>query len=443
MASPAQSTTSIFDLNLQTGTLVVFVALVTAMAIVGVPAAQAQTFTVIHSFGGHDGYVPSAGLTMDHAGNFYGTTRNGGSFDNGPFCSVYAQIGCGTVFKLIRHGADWQLSPLFLFDGPDGAYPTTPVTIAPSGIVFGTTSVGGMCTSSPYGCGTLLNLSPPVRNPPSIIYSWTELLLHDFSGNNDGGPLPGALIFDNSGGNLYGTSYWGGPTQSGLVFEFTPSGGGNWTENVLYTFQGAGDGSGPQDVVADAGFDHLFGVTGLGGNDGCDRNGCGTIYELTRSGSGWTKTTLHIFTDGSDGAWPAGAPVMDSAGNLYGADPGAFVSTGTVWEMSPSQGGWTFTVLYTFTGCPNCGPFSGVTMDAAGNLYGTTFNGGAFGQGNIFQLSPSGGSWTYTDLHDFTGGADGGAPKGKLTIDANGNVYGTTTHGGTDGVNGVIWEITP
>ena len=416
-------------------------ALLSAISIFTLQFAQGQAFTVIHSFEGPDAYVPSAGLTMDRAGNFYGTTRDGGSFNNGPFCSVYAEIGCGTVFKLSRHGSGWQLSPIFLFDGPDGAYPTTPVTIGPSGIVYGTTSVGGSCSSSPYGCGTLFNLTPPAHNPRSIIYSWTELLLHNFTGNNDGGPLPGALLFDGPG-NMYGTSFWGGPTQSGLVFEFTPS-GGNWTENVLYTFQGGSNGSGPRDVVADAGFDHLFGVTGGGGNGGCDRGGCGTVYELTRSGSGWTKAILHIFTDGSDGAWPAAGPIMDPAGNLYGTTPGAFVSTGTVWEMSPSAGGWTFTVLYTFTGCANCGPYSGLTMDAAGNLYGTTNADGTFGKGNVFKLSPSNGNWTYTDLHDFTGGSDGGAPLGNLAIDGDRNIYGTTTHGGIDGVNGVVWEITP
>jgi hypothetical protein len=101
-------------------------ALLSAISIFTLQFAQGQTFTVIHSFEGPDGYVPSAGLTMDRAGNFYGTTRDGGSFNNGPFCSVYAEIGCGTVFKLSRHGSDWQLSPIFLFDGPDGAYPTTP-----------------------------------------------------------------------------------------------------------------------------------------------------------------------------------------------------------------------------------------------------------------------------------------------------------------------------
>jgi uncharacterized repeat protein (TIGR03803 family) len=265
--------------------------------------------------------------------------------------------------------------------------------------------------------------------------------LHVFTGNNDGGPRPGALIFDTAG-NLYGTSFFDGSTGHGLVFEFIPS-GDTWTENVLYSFQGGNDGAAPVGVVADAGFNHLYGATGGGGGNGCDRGGCGTVFELTRSGSGWTETLLHTFTDGADGAWPFTGPIMDAAGNLYGTTAGGFVSTGTVWEMSPSGGGWTFTVLHTFTGCANCGPYGGVTMDAAGNLYGTTNADGAFGKGNVFKLSPSSGGWIYTDLHDFTGGNDGGAPQGNVTVDANGSLYGTTTHGGQDGVNGVVWEIAP
>jgi hypothetical protein len=134
---------------------------------------------------------------------------------------------------------------------------------------------------------------------------------------------------------------------------------------------------------------------------------------------------------------------MDSAGNLYGTTPGAFSSGGTVWELSPSAGGWTFTVLHTFTGCNNCGPYGGVTMDAARNLYGTTHQDGASGNGNVFQLRPLNGGWTYTDLHDFSGGSDGALPEGNVVLDSNGNVYGTATHGGIDGVNGVVWEVTP
>jgi hypothetical protein len=206
-------------------------ALLSAISIFTLQFAQGQTFTVIHSFEGPDGYVPSAGLTMDRAGNFYGTTRDGGSFNNGPFCSVYAEIGCGTVFKLSRHGSDWQLSPIFLFDGPDGPKWYRKRSHSARLSQEWWDRRGGRCSSSPYGCGALFSLTPPARNPRSVVYSWTELLLHNFTGNNDGGPRPGALLFD-SAGNMYGTSFWGGPTQSGLVFEFTPS-GDNWTENVL------------------------------------------------------------------------------------------------------------------------------------------------------------------------------------------------------------------
>jgi uncharacterized repeat protein (TIGR03803 family) len=419
-----------------------FVLITASIMLFVASAIQAQTFTVIHTFGGADGYVPFAGLTMDRAGNLYGTTRSGGSFINPPYCQVYAEIGCGTVFRLSQHNSVWQLATIFSFDGPDGAYPFTPVTIGTNGILYGTTSVGGACQYSPYGCGVVFKLTPPGRSIVSAsLSSWTEAVVHVFTGNDDGGPDPGGLIFD-SAGNMYGPSFWGGSTgNNGVLFEFSPS-GNNWVENVLYTFQGGTDGWGPHDIVADAGFDHLFGATHGGGNTGCDLTGCGTIYELTRMGSVWTKTTLHVFTDGTDGAWPDAAPILDSAGNLYGTTPGAFASTGTVWEMSPSADGWTFTTLHIFAGCTNCGPYGGVTMDAAGNLYGTTFTGGSLGRGNVFKLSLVDGQWTYTDLHDFTGGSDGGSPHGNVLLDSDGNLYGTTTQGGLYGLTGVVWEIT-
>ncbi len=404
-------------------------------------AVQAQTFAVIHSFTGPDGDVPEAGLTMDRAGNLYGTTRSGGAFLQPPFCDVYIPIGCGIVFKLSQHNSVWQLATIFSFDGPDGAYPMTPVTIGTSGILYGTTSVGAACQFSPYGCGTVFKLTPPGRSIVSAsLSSWTEAVVHAFTGNDDGGPFPGALIFDKAG-NMYGPSFWGGSSGNGVIFEFSPS-GNNWTENVLYTFQGGADGWGPHDIVGDGSFDHLFGATHGGGSNGCDGTGCGTIYELTRMGSVWIKTTLHVFTDGMDGAWPDAAPIMDSAGNLYGTTSGAYTSTGTVWEMSPSGNGWTFTTLHVFAGCANCGPYGGVTMDAAGNLYGTTYTGGSLGLGNAFKLSLVHEQWTYTDLHDFTGGDDGDLPHGNVLLDSDGNLYGTTTHGGLYGLSGVVWEIT-
>ncbi len=405
-------------------------------------AVQAQTFAVIHSFTGPpEGDVPSAGLAMDGAGNLYGATRSGGPFVQQPFCKLYIEVGCGTIFKLSQHNSVWQLATIFSFIGPDGAYPCTPLTIRPNGILYGTTSVGAACQGSPYGCGTVFKLTPPGATIVSAsLTSWTEAVLHAFTGNDDGGPFPGALIFDKAG-NMYGPSFYGGTDGKGVIFEFSPS-GNNWTETVLYTFQGGTDGWGPHDVVPDAGFDHLFGATQAGGNNGCNGSGCGTIYQLTRTGSVWTKTTLYLFTDGPDGAWPAAAPIMDSAGNLYGTTSGGPASTGSVWELSPSANGWTFTTLHLFSGCTNCGPHGGVTMDAAGNLYGTTLTAGSFGNGNIFKLSHDNGQWIYTDLHDFTGGDDGGSPHGNVLLDSDGNLYGTASQGGRFGLSGVVWEIT-
>jgi hypothetical protein len=125
---------------------------------------------------------------------------------------------------------------------------------------------------------------------------------------------------------------------------------------------------------------------------------------------------------------------------LYGPNGG-----GTVWELSPANGGWTFTVLYAFSGT-NGGPSGGLLMDKAGNLYGATVSQGAFGYGNVFKLSPVKGDWSYTSLYDFTGGSDGAFPGSKLTIDANGNLFGTTEAGGSGqgySGNGVVFEITP
>ena len=168
----------------------------------------------------------------------------------------------------------------------------------------------------------------------------------------------------------------------------------------------------------------------------------GTVYELTPSGAGWTESTLYTFQNSTDGGSPRGDLIMDALGNLYGTTsvggPGV---GGTVWELSPSNGGWTFNLIYSFPGS-NFGPFSPVLMDPSGNLYGTTLAGGAFQQGSVFKLTHANGGWTYTTLHDFSGGNDGRSPYGHPVLDSSGNLYGTAGWGG--GTNsGVIWEITP
>jgi uncharacterized repeat protein (TIGR03803 family) len=131
-----------------------------------------------------------------------------------------------------------------------------------------------------------------------------------------------------------------------------------------------------------------------------------------------------------------------------------FLAGGSVFELNPSGGGWTFTLLYNLSGLNRnpCGPREDLFMDAEGNLYGTTYCDGAYGLGSVFKLSPSSGGWTYADLHDFTGGTDGGNPISNVVIDAEGNLYGTTEYGGDDSLCGgdgappgcgVVWEITP
>ena len=244
------------------------------------------------------------------------------------------------------------------------------------------------------------------------------------------------MIFDTAG-NIYGTTFEGGFFNWGTVYELARSDSG-WTESVLYAFGLAiSDGIGPASGVVFDSAGNLYGTTpsgGLGGN--------GTVFQLARSGSGWKKDTLYNFQNGSDGASPFPGLIFDPLGNLYGATgSGGSGGSGTVFKLTPANGNWTFSLVYTFAGGADCGPVRSLVMDGAGNLYGTTVCDGANGIGNVFELTPSGGSWTYKDLHDFAV-SDGAYPFSNVVIDAQGNVYGTASEAGADG-GGVVWEITP
>jgi uncharacterized repeat protein (TIGR03803 family) len=242
------------------------------------------------------------------------------------------------------------------------------------------------------------------------------------------------LIFDQAG-NIYGTTYLGG-SGHGVVYELTRSGSG-WTDQPLYTFSGP-DGSSPSNVVIFDSVGNLYGTTTKGG-----ANGFGTVFELSPAGNGWTEKVLYSFQGNSDGSYPTSGLLLDGSGNLYGTTSnGGTGGGGTVFELTPSGGNWTYSLLYSFAGTTNCGPLPGVTMDAAGNLYGTTLCDGANSDGNVFMLTPSGGGWTYSSLYDFTGGNDGKNPHSVVTIDAANNLYGTAAHGGAN-QSGVVWEITP
>ena len=397
---------------------------------------QAQTFTVLHTFETQGGLQPFAGPTLDAAGNLYGTTHNGGDLS----CDLGGVIGCGVAYKLKQGSSGWFYSVLYIFPGNSGDFlPTGPgaITFSPHGVPYGTQLQGG----ANYA-GTVFHLQPPVTAPINTSPPWSYTLDHTF-GNGDDGGYPSRIIFD-SAGNIFGTASNGGPGGWGIVYEMTPAAGG-WTENLLYSFTGNPDGTGPADVTLDpAG--NIYGVTSAGGNQECHDNvGCGTVYELIHSGGQWTKTILHIFEQSVEGGAP-GPLIRDAVGNLFGlTGEGAPGNGGTIWEMSPSNGSWTFSVLYTFPSrqVNFAGPFQPV-MDASGALCGVNNWGGAHNLGSVYKLAPSNGGWIYSDLHDFgslAGNRDGCYPRGPVALDSSGNIYGATQQCGVAG--GTLFEVSP
>lgn len=406
------------------------VAVVAIAIIVAATQVEAQTFTVLHSFtGGADGAYPRAGLTLDRAGNLYGTTEGGG------------EHGWGVVFKLKRTGSSWLLSPLYSFAGApnDGADPESRVVFGPDGSLYGTTADGG----TDYA-GTVFKLNPAARACNSAICPWTETQLHIFPDpeDTDGFYPSGDLTIDPQG-NIYGTTSGGGAGDPygcdglgcGVVYEVSQT-QGNWNESVLYAFTGSADGGVPSGGVI---FDHsgkLYGTASFGN---------GTIFQLASSQSGWSLNNLYTFMRQSDGWYPDEAGVFDASGNLYvsSADGGGGgTNGGAVVELQRSSG-WSFNLVYAFTSNNGRNTSGTLVMDAAGNLYGTSGAGGMWGVGAVFKLTPTANGWTYSTLHDFTpNGSDGFRPVGGVVMDAAGNLYGTSSAAGAGGV-GVVWEITP
>ncbi len=405
-------------------------ALIGAAAIFLALAAQAQTLTVLHTFtGGADGAKP-VGLTMDAAGNLYGTTFSGGLLVGQ--CAPYN--GCGVVFKVSQAGTGWTFAPIYSFTGAnDGSLPLSRVIFGPSGTLYGTTALGG-----PDGTGVVFNLRLPARVMGSVFTPWTETVLYAFGNVNDGNYPGGDLLFD-AAGNIYGTTQSGGyecedTVYCGVVYELMPH-RSSWSESILYEFSDGNVAIPLAGVVADqAG--NLYGTTS---------NSLGAAYELIHSESGWTENTVHYFGGTGDGNSVSTGMVFDSSGNLYGTTQyGGTNNGGTVFELSSLGAGWGETVRYNFPA--NSTP-SSLFRDSLGNLYGVASGGGAHNQGWIFELTPSGGGWTGTDLYDFSGGANGAVPTGNVVLDSRGNIYGTTVQGGGSGCFGsgcgVVWKLTP
>jgi len=395
-----------------------------------VPLVVAQetgsgTFRIIHNFtGGKDGGTPYAGLIIDRSGNLYGTAFQGGRGSCPP-----QNIGCGTVFEMTPSASGWSYKTLYAFLGNnDGAGPYAPVAFGPDGSLYGTTNQGGsqVCLS---GCGVIFRVKPPTKDCQSC--AWAESVLHRFQGGSDGFYPLSNVTFDKAG-NLYGTTEQS--DASGTVWELTQSHGA-WTNTTIYDFYPQG---GPYSGVV---FDHggnLYGTTGL------SNDFYGGIYQLRRSGNGWTEKSIFSFQGGKHGYGPT-ALILGKAGELIGAtSSGGPKRGGTAYNLSYSKGSWTLNTLYAFSdeGVGGYGPWGPLNIDAAGNLYGTTWGDTAGDLGTVFKLTRSGSGWKQTVLHRFTGGSDGGVPYSNIVFDSHGNLYGTASQGGSYNY-GVVFEIMP
>jgi|CZKH01.1.fsa_nt_gi uncharacterized repeat protein (TIGR03803 family) len=417
---------------LRSGLSALLIVAVMCLAALATPLSRAQSFQVLHSFTGKSGGASSYGqLILDREGNVYGTTSTGG-FYGAAQCSG---AGCGLVFRLNPAG---QQSAIYSFEGRgSGALPAAGLVRDAQGNFYGTTEFGGYtndCSFPPHGCGTVFKID----------VNGHETVLHRFTGGNDGLQPRAALIRDMAG-NLYGTTTGGGAGSDGTVFKIDSAG----NETILHSFTGKADGGTPLGglVIDDQG--NLYGGTTGGGTEGklCGF-GCGVIFKIDSAGH---ESVLYSFSGGADGGQEVGPLLLDSVGNLYGMTAyGGNLSCfppygcGVVFELDPTG---KETVLYRFANETANGynPLSGLVRDASGNFYGTTYRGGANGLGTVFKLDAYGNE---TLLHSFTGGADGADPYAGLTMDAGGNLCGTTVAGGLPGCIydqgcGVVFKITP
>jgi uncharacterized repeat protein (TIGR03803 family) len=403
---------------LQAWSVILFAAIFVTL-FCAVPAA-AQSYHVLYTFtGGADGDAPAAGVTMDAAGNLYGTAANGGA------------LNYGTAFKLSHRGSGWVFATLHAFNGNDGKYPGTRVVIGPSGGLYGTASLGGTGCGG-EGCGVIYGLNPPATFCPTVSCPWNSHVVHFFSNLGTDGYSPYSEVTFDQHGKMYGTTYAGGVDGFGTVYEFDQSGSGG----VIYSFTGGNEGLSPEAPVTVDTAGDLYGTSTAGFTNS------GSAFELAHTQSGFQLNVLHQFQSSTV---PVGGLVFDTHGNLYGTTSGGGSHNGgIVYELA---GGSNFSVVWNISGFSGGGPTTSLVMDALGNLYGVNPYNGASGFGSVFRLSLVGGTWNYTDLYDFTGGPDGGYPYGPVAVDAQGDIFGTALEGGSGCPQrsgcGVIWEITP
>ncbi|MBV9102454.1 MAG: hypothetical protein JO060_02625 [Candidatus Eremiobacteraeota bacterium] len=342
---------------------------------------------VLYSFqGGNDGLSAQGTLIADSSGNLYGVTTYGGGSSN---CSA----GCGTVFQLRPSGSGYTERVLYAFQGgQDGELPVSALLLGSNGVLYGTTIAGGSGSgcwppSSNTGCGTVYSLTPSGS-------TYTEKVLHSFTSGADG-EYPTAKLTTDNKGNLYGTTLFGGISNTacqadpvgvktcGTVFEVNAKD----KERILYRFAGgASDGANTRAALLPGKNGSFYGVTHRGGGAGV-----GTAFQLTRNGKSYSEKLLYSFGSGGtgDGLVPNDTDglITDKNGNLYGTTQlggQTSCSCGTVFELSPAGSGYSETVLYSFGGLPDAeAPYSSVVL-VGKHLYGTG-NGGTLCEGSSFQ----------------------------------------------------------
>ena len=399
-------------------TVVITMVLLIQLAIMA-PAAGAQDFNVIFNMPPGSG-GPAGPVSIDRFGNLYGMMGDAWGIQG------------GTAYRLLQRNSAWIMSPLYRFSGDtDGWDIEFPLTPGPDGRIYGTTIQGGQGScGEPYeyqGCGTIFVLTPPARACQAVFCPWTKTILYIFNGLQDGGIPSSPVVFDNAG-NLYGTTGWGGYFSfdcwdgCGTVYKLSRSASG-WQFQALYAFHGFSDGYAPEGGLALDRAGNIYGETSNG-----------IVYKLTPSGSLWTEKILYSFGQyPGDGSDPSEGLSFDRAGNLYGTTAfGGANGKGTVFQLSPAAGQWIETQLYSFN--DNAQP-AGVTVNTAGEVEGAMNAGGLYGLGYIYRLTPDGDNWTFRSLHDFTGTDDGQRPWRPLALDSSNHLWGAA--------GAVVWEITP
>ena len=403
--------------------LLILTMLAVASATVFAADNDKGTVTVLHTFTGEDGAFPDAGLTADAAGNLYGTTQIGGTY------------GLGTVFQLSLT-ASGKLRHTVLHEftgGNDGGQPLGGLVFDAEGNAYGTASAGGAS-----GVGLVFKLSRPGK-PGGLPQ---ESVLYSFQGGWDGELPFGNVIFDVAG-NLYGTTSRGGvghvgcfQSGCGTIYELSPTANGPWQETILHRFtDNFGEGAEPRAGLVFDAAGNLYGTTNSGGNnDVCNTfnsDGCGTVFELAKNSKGQWKLTSFDFNL-NDGGRPQAAVTLDGKGNLFGTSTvGGEFNGGTIFSLTQESGSWKMGHLYSFRQA-NSQPSGNIAIDGAGNLYGTTYRGGANLWGSVFEIVPNGAGWTEQTLYSFlvSGNPTGAYPSDGVFVDGSGNLFLTASEGG-------------